>query len=59
MLAISSTGAGYDMIDVDACTAAGVIVVNQSGTNWEAGGRACARHDPVAVEEDRTVRSGR
>jgi D-3-phosphoglycerate dehydrogenase / 2-oxoglutarate reductase len=35
MLALSSTGAGYDMIDVDACTAAGVIVVNQSGTNWE------------------------
>ena len=35
LLALSSTGAGYDMIDVDACTAAGVIVVNQSGTNWE------------------------
>jgi D-3-phosphoglycerate dehydrogenase len=35
MLALSSTGAGYDMIDVDACTEAGVIVVNQSGTNWE------------------------
>lgn len=35
MLAISSTGAGYDMIDVEACTAAGVIVVNQSGTNKE------------------------
>src|SRR5207248_3197006 len=35
MLAISSTGAGYDMIDVEACTEAGVIVVNQSGTNWE------------------------
>jgi D-3-phosphoglycerate dehydrogenase len=35
MLAVSSTGAGYDMIDVDACNAAGVIVVNQSGTNWE------------------------
>jgi D-3-phosphoglycerate dehydrogenase len=35
MLAVSSTGAGYDMIDVDACTAAGVIVVNQSGTDWE------------------------
>jgi D-3-phosphoglycerate dehydrogenase len=35
MLAMSSTGAGYDMIDVDACIAAGVIVVNQSGTNWE------------------------
>jgi D-3-phosphoglycerate dehydrogenase len=35
LLAISATGAGYDMIDVDACTAAGVIVVNQSGTNFE------------------------
>jgi D-3-phosphoglycerate dehydrogenase len=35
MLAISSTGAGYDMIDVDDCTRAGVIVVNQSGTNKE------------------------
>ena len=35
LLAVSSTGAGYDMIDVDACSAAGVIVVNQSGTNWE------------------------
>lgn len=36
LLAISSTGAGYDMIDVDACTAAGVIVCHQSGTNKEA-----------------------
>ena len=35
ILAVASTGAGYDMIDVDACTAAGVIVVNQSGTNKE------------------------
>ena len=35
LLAISSTGAGYDMIDVDACTETGVIVVNQSGTNKE------------------------
>ncbi|HVZ10400.1 NAD(P)-dependent oxidoreductase [Rhodopila sp.] len=35
LLAISSTGAGYDVIDVDACNAAGVIVVNQSGTNSE------------------------
>ena len=35
ILAISSTGAGYDMIDVDDCTAAGVIVMNQSGTNKE------------------------
>jgi len=36
LLAMSSTGAGYDVIDVDACTAAGVIVVNQSGTNSDA-----------------------
>lgn len=36
LLAISSTGAGYDMVDVDACTKAGIIVVNQTGTNKEA-----------------------
>ena len=36
LLAISSTGAGYDMVDVEACTAAGVIVCNQSGTNSQA-----------------------
>ena len=35
LLAISSAGAGYDVIDVDACTAAGIAVVNQSGTNSE------------------------
>jgi len=36
LLAISSTGAGYDMVDVAACTAAGVLVCNQSGTNANA-----------------------
>lgn len=36
LLAVSSTGAGYDYIDVDACTSAGVIVCNQGGTNLEA-----------------------
>ncbi len=35
MLALCSTGAGYDVIDVAACTKAGVIVCNQSGTNSE------------------------
>ena len=35
LLALSSTGAGFDVIDVDACTEAGVIVCNQSGTNSE------------------------
>ncbi|MFN4088786.1 MAG: hydroxyacid dehydrogenase [Alphaproteobacteria bacterium] len=36
LLAISSTGAGYDVVDVDACTRRGILVVNQSGTNKEA-----------------------
>ncbi|MGI9424446.1 MAG: hydroxyacid dehydrogenase [Hyphomicrobiaceae bacterium] len=36
LLAVCATGAGYDMIDVDACTEAGVIVCNQSGTNRDA-----------------------
>lgn len=36
LLAVSSSGAGYDTIDVDACTAAGVIAVNQAGGNREA-----------------------
>ncbi len=36
MLALCSTGAGYDVIDVAACTQAGVIVCSQSGTNNEA-----------------------
>ncbi|MGH7122838.1 MAG: NAD(P)-dependent oxidoreductase, partial [Stellaceae bacterium] len=36
LLAICSSGAGYDMVDVAACTAAGVIVCNQSGFNKEA-----------------------
>lgn len=30
---VSSTGAGYDTVDVDACTDAGVLVVNQAGGN--------------------------
>ncbi|MEV1243969.1 hydroxyacid dehydrogenase [Nonomuraea sp. NPDC049750] len=33
LLAITSTGSGYDMIDIDACTEAGVIVCNQTGSN--------------------------
>jgi D-3-phosphoglycerate dehydrogenase / 2-oxoglutarate reductase len=33
LLIISSNGAGYDPVDVEACTAAGVVVVNQSGGN--------------------------
>jgi D-3-phosphoglycerate dehydrogenase / 2-oxoglutarate reductase len=33
LLVVSSNGAGYDPVDVEACTAAGVAVVNQSGGN--------------------------
>lgn len=35
LLALCVGGAGYDVIDVDACTQAGVIVCNQSGLNSE------------------------
>src|SRR5450755_2351892 len=33
LLIVSSNGAGYDPVDVEACTVAGVLVVNQSGGN--------------------------
>ena len=33
LLCVSSIGAGYDTVDVAACTRAGVLVVNQSGGN--------------------------
>jgi D-3-phosphoglycerate dehydrogenase / 2-oxoglutarate reductase len=33
LICVSSSGAGYDTVDVAACTAAGVAVVNQAGGN--------------------------
>jgi D-3-phosphoglycerate dehydrogenase / 2-oxoglutarate reductase len=33
LVCVSTSGAGYDTVDVDACTKAGVIVVNQAGMN--------------------------
>src|SRR5262245_7057966 len=36
LLAVCSLGAGYDVIDVNACTEAGILVCNQSGANKEA-----------------------
>jgi D-3-phosphoglycerate dehydrogenase len=36
LLAVSTSGAGYDTVDVPACTAAEVLVVNQSGGNADA-----------------------
>jgi D-3-phosphoglycerate dehydrogenase len=35
LLVVSTHGAGYDTVDVAACTAAGVLLVNQSGGNAE------------------------
>ena len=36
LLLVSTNGAGYDTVDVAACTRAGILVVNQSGANREA-----------------------
>lgn len=36
LLAVCSAGAGYDVIDVDACTEAGIVVCNNSGPGAEA-----------------------
>jgi D-3-phosphoglycerate dehydrogenase / 2-oxoglutarate reductase len=36
LLIVSTNGAGYDTVDVRACTARGILVVNQSGGNAEA-----------------------
>lgn len=36
MLVVSTSGAGYDTVDVKACTDAGILVVNQAGGNREA-----------------------
>jgi D-3-phosphoglycerate dehydrogenase len=36
LLVLSTSGAGYDPVDVAACTDAGILVVNQSGANAQA-----------------------
>lgn len=62
LLIASSTGAGYDPIDVDACTARGIAVVNQAGGNKQ----AVAEHALAmllslshrVVEADRALRRG-
>jgi D-3-phosphoglycerate dehydrogenase len=36
LLVVSSSGAGYDTIDLAACTQAGILAVNQAGGNREA-----------------------
>lgn len=62
LLIASSNGSGVDTIDVDACTAAGVLVVNQAGGNAE----AVAEHSIAMIlsllkrigESDRKLRRG-
>jgi D-3-phosphoglycerate dehydrogenase len=62
LLVVSTNGAGYDTVDVNACTAAGVLVVNQTGGNRE----AVAQHvlgmmlclAKRMVETDRALRRG-
>src|SRR5271169_1039484 len=36
LLIVSTNGAGYDTVDIKACTERGILVVNQSGGNAEA-----------------------
>lgn len=36
LLAVSTSGSGYDTVNLDACTAAGVLAVNQAGGNKQA-----------------------
>ena len=63
LLCISSGGAGYDTVDVAACTAAGVLVVNQAGGNAQ----SVAEHTLGLIlgltkrisENDRLLRSSR
>ncbi len=35
LILVSTNGAGYDTVDVEACTARGILVVNQAGGNAE------------------------
>lgn len=62
LLCVSSSGAGYDTIDVEACTKAGVAVVNQAGGNAmsvaeQAFGMMIAVSRRLC-EQDRRLRSG-
>jgi len=62
LLIVSSNGSGVDTIDIEACTAAGVLVVNQAGGNAE----AVAEHTLAMIlsllkrigESDRLLRRG-
>jgi D-3-phosphoglycerate dehydrogenase len=62
LLIVSTNGAGYDTVDVNACTERGILVVNQAGGNAE----SVAEHvlgmllalSKRVVECDRALRAG-
>ena len=62
LLLVSTNGAGYDTVDVEACTARGILVVNQAGGN----AKSVAEHVlgmmlmliKRVVECDRAMRAG-
>ena len=62
LLIVSTNGAGYDTVDLKACTERGILVVNQSGGNAE----AVAEHvvgmmlslSKRFTETDRALRAG-
>src|SRR5947209_4130083 len=60
LLIVSSNGAGYDPVDVEACTAAGVLVVNQSGGNAHSGAEHALPMLPTLskrlIQADRALR---
>jgi len=45
LLVLSTSGAGYDSVDVPLCTASGILVVNQTGANAD----AVAEHAVAAI----------
>ncbi len=63
LLAVSTNGSGYDTVNVEACTAAGVVAVNQAGGNKQ----AVAEHafgmmlslSKRIVEADRAMRTSK
>ena len=52
LLVVSTSGAGYDTVDVKDCTEAGVLVVNQTGGNAEAVAAHVLGDDADALEAD-------
>jgi D-3-phosphoglycerate dehydrogenase len=62
LLCVSSSGAGYDTIDVEACTRKGILVLNQAGGNaMSVAEQAIGLMISVSrrlCEQDRRLRSG-